>query len=448
MMFHSGKAPASDFDAGRRSFLGHAASALALGVSGLAFSSSAIAKSGYSAAEFSENVGVGVHLGNRQASYIPNFEKVAELLKDIGIMHLRDDAIFASYTTRDYDFYQRIRLLVGNGFRFDLVCQDPLNPYFFTPPRKLPELYDWCDQGIEIFEGGNEPNLVKSPAMNPAISAEHQRSIYAIMKSNPKLQNVIAASPSYILKNVAIAENLSDAVDWLNIHPYPGMEHPETKGPGQLIGFIAGAERVFGKKPVLVSETGYHTAVETTKSHLPVSENIKTRYYPRLLLWSFICGARRTYIYELMDSFNNGLADPESHFGLADFSGNPKPSFTAVKQLLGLFRRPSSQAGAGQELKFNLTGNSENLVTAAFKRDDGSHLLFLWLGISGWNNATRTALSPVTRKYTLSLAPEARRIACHQFRDDGSMVEKKVDLVGGGFELAISDQLTALEITI
>jgi hypothetical protein len=447
-MFYSGKTPAGDFHAGRRSFLGHAASALALGVSGFAFSSSAIAQSGYSAAAFSENIGIGVHLGNRQASYISNFERVAELLKDIGIMHLRDDAIFTSYATRDHDFYQRIRALVGRGFRFDLVCQDPLNSNIFTPPRKVPVIYDWCDEGVEMFEGGNEPNLVKNTAFNPAISAEHQRTLYAVIKGTPKLQNIIVASPSYIQKNVAIAENLSDVVDMINIHPYPGMEHPETKGPGQLTGFMSGAERICGKKPVAVTETGYHTAIETTKSHLPVSESIKTRYFPRLLLWNFICGVKRTYIYELMDSFNNGLGDPESHFGLADFTGNPKPSFTAVKQLLALCRRRSAPAGAGQELKFNLTGDGENLVTAAFKRDDGSHLLFLWLGISGWNNATRSALSPVSRKYTLALAPETRRIVGHQFGDDGSMVEKQIDRVGGGFELAISDQLTALEITI
>ena len=77
------------------------------------------------------------------------------------------------------------------------------------------------------------------------------RPAYAAVKGNENLKNIVVASPSYIFKNVEIAENLSDAVDWINIHPYPGMEHPETKGPGALAGFIAGAERTFGKKVFL-----------------------------------------------------------------------------------------------------------------------------------------------------------------------------------------------------
>jgi hypothetical protein len=259
---------------------------------------------------------------------------------------------------------------------------------------------------------------------------------------------VIVAGPSYIQQSVGIAENLSDVVDWSNVHPYPGMEHPETRGPGELKGFISRSERIFGKKPILASETGYHTAIETTKSHLPVSEGIKTRYLPRLLLWSFINGVKRTYIYELLDSFNRGLTDPESNFGLADFGGNPKASFFAVKHLLSLFRRPRSQTESNTALQFSFTGNSSDLVTATFKRDDGSHLLFTWLGILGWDQVTRTARLPVARMLVLAINPEPRTIVCHQFQDDGSVVKKQLNLVNGGFGVSISDSLTALEITI
>jgi hypothetical protein len=430
----------------RRSFLRIAGSALAAGVAAPMFSRSAAGQQASSATDFLNGVGVGIHLPQKQTAYFTNFGRVIELIKDIGITHLRDDATFASYVSRDHDFYKRVRILVALGYRFDLVCADPLNEYMFVPSRKLQDIYDWCDQGIEIFEGANEPNLVKKPNMNPAISAEHQRALFAAVKANAKMRNIIVAAPSYILKNVAIAEDLSDAVDWINLHPYPGMENPETRGPSALNGFISGAERIFGKKPVLVSETGYHTALQTTKSFLPVSESIKTRYLPRLLLWNFMNGVKRTYIYELMDSFDRGLADPDSHFGLADFTGNPKASFAGLKQFLALFRRASAKPGAGQELKFNLTGNVENHLTAVFKRDDGSHLLFLWLGISGWDNATRTALSPVTRNCTLVLSSEPREIMCHQFRDDGSVVRKQLSRVAGAFEITISDQLTALEI--
>jgi hypothetical protein len=432
----------------RRSFLLSAASVLGSAIAPPAFAALDAAQQQRSATEFLNSVGLCVHLGHHQTPYYSNFDKVVELLNAVGIKHLRDDAIFATYVNRDYDFYQRVRSLVAMGFRFDLVCADPINEYIFTPPRRLPDIYDWCDRGVEIFEGANEPNLVKKPASSPAISAEHQRSLYMVVKSNARLRDVIVASPSYIQKNVDIAENLSDAVDWINLHPYPGMEHPETNGPGALDGFIAGSERVFGKKPVLISETGYHTALQTTKFHLPVSESIKTRYLPRLLLWNFINGVRRTYIYQLMDSANEGPADPESNFGLATFDFAPKASFAVVKRLLSLFGSSTTRTDSGQKLRFNLIGNPQNLLTAAFRRDDGSQLLFLWLGINGWDSAARAPRPPVTRDYVLALDPSAHVALAHQFQDDGSVSRKELSRVASGFQIAISDQLALLEIVI
>jgi hypothetical protein len=431
----------------RRSFLRLTASALAAGFSGAALAAPIVGRSQASAATFLDSVGINVHFSHRDTPYFFDFDKVVSLLKDIGITHLRDDAVYASYVNRDYEYYRRVRFVAGAGFRFALVCQDALNGYIFTPPRELPDIYDWCDQSIDIFEGANEPNLTRNPRINPAISADHQRSIYATVKATPSLKDIIVASPSYIQKSIPLAENLSDAVDWINLHPYPGREHPETNGPGALDGFVVSAERIFGKKPMLISETGYHTAVETKGPWLPVSESIKTRYLPRLLLWNFINGIKRTYIYELIDSVNNGLADSESNLGLVDYNGNPKSSFSAVKQLLTLFRAPSAQNVAGPDLEFELNGDYGDLLTAAFKRDDGSHLFFSWLGVSGWERNARVAQPPVERKYIIAINPIPRSIVAHQFQDDGSVVKTQLDRTPDGFPLTIRDQLTALEIT-
>jgi hypothetical protein len=432
----------------RRAFLRLTASALAAAAtSGTALSSPVFRQSQASTADFLDSVGVNVHLGRRQAPYVSAFEKVAPFLNDIGIRHLRDDAIYASYVNRDHEFYRRVRLLAADGFRFDLVCQDALNGYIFTPPRKLPDIYDWCDRSVEIFEGANEPNLTRNAGIDPAISADHQRSIYSVAKNTPDLKDVIVASPSYIQKSVAIAENLSDAVDWINIHPYPGMEHPETTGPGALSGFIVGAKRIFGDKPVLVSETGYNTAVETTKSFLPVSESTKARYLPRMLLWNFMNGVRRTYLYELIDSNNNGLSDTESNFGVVDFSCNPKASYLTVREFLALFRTQPSPKTAGSDMQFRLTGDVfQDLQIAGFKRGDGSLVFFAWLGVSGWDQKTRQALPPVERNYTLATDPAPRAVVAHRFRDDGLVTKTQLDDAVGGFDVTISDQLTALEI--
>jgi hypothetical protein len=430
----------------RRSFLRLTASVLASGFSDVA-SSAPDAGGSESATTFVDSVGICLHVGNRQTPYYGSFDKVAPLLKEIGITHLRDDAIYLSYVNRDFDFYQKIRHLAGMGFRFDLICHDALNGYIFTPPRRLADIYDWCDRSVEIFEGANEPQLTRNPALNPAISADHQRSIYTVVKNTPSLRSVIVASPSYIQKNVTLAENLSDAVDWINLHPYPGMEHPETSGPGALRGFIAEDERIFGNRPILVSETGYHTAVQTTKSHLPVSEEIKTRYLPRLLLWNFINGVKKTFIYELIDSANQGLTDPESHFGLTDYDGNPKPSFFAVKQLLSLFnRQAAASTPSPPRLQLDVTGDQRDLLTALFKRQDGSDLWLAWLGVAGWDPAARIPRPPVQRKLALAINPLPQAVTAHLFQDDGTVAAKPLHAVRGELDVTVSDQLTALEI--
>jgi hypothetical protein len=430
----------------RRQILISAVSASVATIAWPAFGAEDGAQRPYAAADFRNSIGVCVHNANKQTPYYSNFQKEIELLKDLGVRHVREDALFANYVDRNHEFYQRMRTLVSQGFRLDMVCADPLNGYLFVPPRRVGEIYEWCDHGVDIFEGANEPNLFKNSNMNPAISADHQRTLYATIKANPALRNVIVASPSYIQKNVAIAEDISDAVDWMNIHPYPGMEHPETTGPGMLVGFINGAQRITGKKPVLVSETGYHTAVQTQKFHLPVSEPIKVRYMPRLLLWDFRNGVQRSYIYELMDSFNNGQTDPESNFGLATFDGTRKPSFMAVKRLLALFDRPATNAKGGAPFRFEVSGNTQDLQSAVFRRADGSHLLFLWLGVSGWDRVARVSRPPVTREVLLALNPAPRAARAHLFQDDGALAEAPIGPSEGRLKLSVSDQLTAVEI--
>ncbi|MGY4615514.1 hypothetical protein ACVWZ4_000741 [Bradyrhizobium sp. USDA 4472] len=430
----------------RRSFLVSVGSALLAAAATPAFGQDPTPRM-FSADDFINSVGLDIHLGRKQTLYI-NVDAVIALLKELGVTHVRDDAIFAGYFTRDHDFYKHIRTVVAAGCRFSLVCADPVNGFLFVPPRRVQDIYDWSDQGVEIFEGANESDLFRKSTMNPAISAEHQRALYAAIKGNPKLRNIIVASPSYIQKSVPLAEDISDVIDWLNIHPYPGMEHPETKGPGALAGFIAASQRFGGNKPILVSETGYHTALQTTTGHLPVSEAIKTRYLPRLLLFNFISGVKRTYIYELIDSNNNGPADKESNFGLVSFDGTPKSSFAAVKQLLALFNRPARPGVPAAKMQYSINGGGQDVWTAAFARDDGTHVVFVWLGVSGWDQGPRALRPPVTRSLTLAVSPASRSAIAHQFQDDGSIVRRPLDKSAGGFAVTASDQLTAVEIGV
>lgn len=67
---------------------------------------------------------------------------------------------------------------------------------------------------------------------------------------------------------------------------------------------------------MLATEIGYHTSLQPKTFHFPVTEGIKARYMPRTLLWSFISGIRRAYIYEMVSSFAEDETNPGSSFGL------------------------------------------------------------------------------------------------------------------------------------
>lgn len=394
------------------------------------------------ASTFIDSVGVNIHLTSKASPYYTSWGSVLPMLQDIGIKHVRDGAVFYAGVDQNYYLYSRLSALVAAGIKISLVCSDPLNGYLYAPPLQIGSIFNWCGKGVVIFEGANEPTISRNTMIDPIISQDHQRSLY---EQAHMAANVLVASPSYIQGNIAdIAQPFNNLVDLVNIHPYPGMEHPETTGPGNLLGFMAASRAKMGTyHSVLSSENGYNTALQTTSSFLPVSEAIKTRYLPRMLLWAFINGVVRTYIYQLMDSSNNGQTDIESNFGLADFSGNPKSSYKSVKNLLALCNTPVVNPAV--PVTFSLSGDQTNVQTVLLQRSDGSHVLFAWLGVSGWNASTRTALPPVTRQLSLNISPTPVTVTEHQFMDDGTLVTSNLIAAAGVFNLTVSDQLTALE---
>lgn len=394
------------------------------------------------ASDFIDSVGVCLHLGNRPSPYFTAIDQVVPLLKGLGVKHVRDEAFFYVGVTSNHDFYVHARILADAGMRFTLVCQDPLNGILYTQPSQVPNIYDWMNHSIEMFEGSNESPLTRQKNVNPLISRDHQAGLYGVMKSTPTLSSIPVASPSYVQGSVPLALSMSDVVDCTNLHPYPGMEHPETSSVnGALSGFISRSVPAFGTKPVVVTETGYNTALQTASSFLPVSDAIKARYLPRLLLWSFVTGVKRTYLYQLIDHIPPSTTDVEATFGLVDFNLNPKPSYVAVKNLLTLFNpKPSTLP----DLQYSIDC-SVPYQSIIFKQPD-HHLLFIWQGVSGWNSQSRTALAPVTATANISFTTPPTRVLERRFTDSGTLGATWMTGNNGSYVLTASDQLSAYHI--
>jgi len=395
---------------------------------------------------FLASVGLNGHIGQVQTPYAKAFDAVVPLLSDLGVRRWREDLGSSFRRGRDADQFVRIRAAAAAGFRFSLVCFDGVHSPVGIPTELVPQIYEWCDGAVDFFEGPNEP-MVGRLKTGPAMLRDYQRRLYQAVKGAAGLKGVQVLGPSLIQKQIQLAEPMEDIVDCANIHPYPGFFNPETTTDASLQKHILGSRRVFGDRPVVITETGYHIALATKKSHLPVPEVVKARYIPRLLLWCFRSGVKRTYLYEGVSSFSRGNADPESSFGLLRSDLSPTPSYYAVKNLLAQFQPDASRTFKDAPLSVRVDRGPSDLVCMGFRRRDGTHLIAFWRGREGWNARSKTLFPKERASVTLSLVGRPRTVRLRRFQDDGSLSSSRVEPQNNVLRLSVDDSLAIAVLT-
>ncbi|TML66646.1 MAG: hypothetical protein E6G14_14580 [Actinobacteria bacterium] len=177
--------------------------------------------------------------------------------------------------------------------------------------------------------------------------------------------------------------------DVASLHIYPGAQPPEQP-------LSAGIDRghvVAPGRTIEVTETGYHNALSANTGQPPASEAAAAAYLPRALLASFAAGARRTFIYELLDEKPDpaGL-DPEQHFGLVRANLSPKPAFFAIRNLLSAVR--SSPGSAPTPAPIPSISTATPLDRVVLTRGDRSRVIAIWRPVSVWNQKLRMPVNP------------------------------------------------------
>lgn len=140
------------------------------------------------------------------------------------------------------------------------------------------------------------------------------------------------------------AAGLRDAVDVLDLHPYPKRATPTP--PGGILGgpesvlasLTAGRERMRQagdtSRPVIASECGHPTYEGDW--HMPASSyERQAQWIVRTHLLLAAAGIERVYWYAFQDEGTN-RAEPEHGFGIVDWDGKPKPAYTAYRAMTGL----------------------------------------------------------------------------------------------------------------
>ncbi len=349
-----------------------------------------------SAYSFTESIGINTHLNYYDRLY-GNFSLVRSKLSILGVHHLRDGAQLLS---DDYnqEMYGRWVQLGSIGIHFNAIL-DPRGSVKLATPETLRKIVELSHHLVESFEGPNELDL--SGGDNWIGDARSfQAEIYHSVKDSSDLSQiaVIAPSMAFITNGVKVGD-LSAICDYGNLHSYPAGELPTTVFPEQP----DLARNIYGQRPVIMTESGYHNAFGDHKDQPAISENAAAKYVSRLFLENYNHGVVRTYLYELFDELPDpGAEDHELHWGLVRNDGSEKPAFVSLANFIALLNdgTPTTHSGT---LEYGLAGDTTGIHHLLLQKHDGRFYLVLWHEVTSYNTRLHTEVIVPPRELTLIL---------------------------------------------
>ncbi len=374
-----------------------------------------------SANSFVESIGVNTHTYYLDTSY-NNFSLVEQRLQELGVRHIRENLV----ANVPYQ-YERLNKLAADGIHSTLILGSPENGIGGLN-ELISTLKNDVSNSVEAVEGPNEWDLSGGGSWMEKL-APYQQALYNDIKSSPATASLPVIGPP-LGNTESVASNIAGSMDYGSIHSYPNAEPPESN----LTQEFSFASRMSGSKPLVATETGYHTALAYQGGHRPISEAAEATYMPRLFLGYFNRGIARTFDYELVDEHPDPTdAEPESNFGLLHSDFSPKPAFTALSNLISILNDPGSSFTPGS-LEYNVGGDTEELQQTLLQKQDGTYYLALWRSSSVWNPTTKTPEKGQSGRVELELGAPVGSVAEYMPNLSGQPVRT---LRGNGNSLSV-----------
>lgn len=345
------------------------------------------------AAGFVDSIGVMVHMTYMDTAYNDR-NRLINILAQSGIRHVRDGLSFNTQYA-----YDSFNALADRGIRTTFIMGDP-SERRDTLEQLLSTLKTKVPRAAEAVEGPNEYSYSGDRQWAPHLRTYQQR-LHAAIKGDPTTSHLPVLAPSLISPQDHFdLGNLTSALDFGNKHSYPSADMPEANIQDE----IAMAGNVSGNRPVYVTESGYHNALNTTSGHRPISEEGAATYLPRMYLEYFRRGIPRTFAYELIDEWPDpAKKNLEANFGLLRNDYSEKPAFRSLKNLIALL----SDAGGAHSvapLDFTIPDAPADLRKLVLQKRDGSHYVVLWRAVRIWDPVSRKPVAADRRTATLQLA--------------------------------------------
>jgi hypothetical protein len=360
-----------------------------------------------SAFDFVNSIGTNTHLNYFDRTY-GDFPLVEKELRSIGIRHLRD-GIHLQNADYNKTLYGRWQELAKYGIRFDAVV-DPRSNLGPVTTDLLAQVIALTGHTIESFEGANEMDVSGIPDW---ASADHvfQKALHKAVSSLPDRGQIAVLAPSlaFASHGLQFGGTMIEA-DAGNLHPYPAGKMPSVVFPEQT----DLARVAFGGKQVVITESGYHNALNDHHDQPAVSETAAAKYIPRLFLENFAWGIPRTYLYEFLDEAPDpGLSNNQLHWGIVRADGTEKPAFNSIKHLIAEVN-DAARPDQLSKLPWTLAPITESTHHLLLQKSNGEFDLILWREVSSFDVRKQKDIDGPPAATVLKLARTAKQVTLYE----------------------------------
>lgn len=346
-----------------------------------------------SADSFVNSIGVAGHLHYRDTAYGKYKEIVKPRLEELGVRHFRTGG-------RGDDFLEKVNDLAKSGIKSTLVA-DPRDGNL--PSNFVDNVLKKVPGAVEAVEGPNEldvhPEVKYKGKSFPEGLRNYQNDLFKEINSDPATKDIDVLSPSIAHRINSPKLGHLDSVDKVNMHHYAGGLLPTNKLESEWIPLA----RKISDKPIVVTESGYHNALNA-KGQPMVSKEAEAKYTPRSALDYFNePEIERGFRYELINVGNDN--SQRTNWGLLNADGSPQPAFNALRNLIDLTEDPDGAKGfTPGKLDYKLSGDTEDVNHTLLQKSNGEFNLILWQDALSYDTKAKKDISVPDNKVTLELS--------------------------------------------